>query len=166
MTNRFDPIPGAAGFQLSNPSVADTTAVRASLDVFKQTNMEDLRMKSLKITKYLEDLLDQCDAKEHLTIITPRNPAERGAQLSVLLAPGLLDSVMHSLEESGVVVDERKPDVIRVAPAPLYNSYADVLRFVKVFSRACIEAASKGDRGGHSVMMNGGTDAKGWSDIK
>ena len=70
-------------------------------------------------------------------IITPRDPAERGAQLSIRLAPGLLDNVMSVLKEQGVIVDERKPDVVRVAPAPLYNSYMDVWRFVEMFGRAC-----------------------------
>ncbi|KYG41524.1 hypothetical protein M433DRAFT_469880 [Acidomyces richmondensis BFW] len=146
MTNQFHPIAGAAGFQLSNPSVSDLTAVRASLDVFKQTNMEALREKSIALTRYLEDALDKLwkqqeeTARPCFTVITPRNPEERGAQLSILLQPGLLDSVMQSLEAAGVVVDERHPDVIRVAPAPLYNSFQDVAMFVQEFSKACTEA--------------------------
>ncbi|KAF2764186.1 kynureninase 1 [Teratosphaeria nubilosa] len=167
MTNQFSPIPGAAGFQLSNPSVADTTAVRASLDVFKQTSMTALREKSLKLTKYLEDILDQlAERRKCFKIITPRDPSARGAQLSVLLDPGLLNSVMKSLEHAGVVVDERKPDVIRVAPAPLYNSWEDVYCFVKAFDEAC-EAAVNGAHGaGGSLMVEGGIDDKGWSEVK
>lgn len=162
MTNHFEPIPGAAGFQVSNPSAADTTAVRASLDVFKQTSIAQLREKSLKITKYLEDMLDSL-AKEQeksigrcFSIITPREPEERGAQISVLLNPGLLDSVMESLEEAGVVVDERRPDVIRVAPAPLYNSYLDVFNFIQVFARACERAVNARGSKGQSIMADGG----------
>ena len=104
--------------------MADSIGVRASLDVFKQTSIAELREKSLKTTKYLEDMLDHLAAAQErsighcFSIITPRNPDERGAQISVLLKPGMLDSVMESLEENGVVVDERRPDVIRVAPAP------------------------------------------------
>lgn len=174
MTNRFQPIPGAAGFQVSNPSVADSTAVRASLDIFKQISMSELREKSLKVTKYLEDMLDLL-AKEQdksfgccFSIITPRAPAERGAQLSVLLSPGLLDSVMDSLEEASVVVDERRPDVIRVAPAPLYNSYSDVFKFIQVFKQACRRATESNTNGSttRSTMAQDGQDSKGWSEIK
>lgn len=153
MANNFEPIPGAAGFQVSNTSVADSTAVRASLDVFKQTSMAALRAKSLKLTGYLENLLDLLikDQEERLgkplfRIITPRNPEERGAQLSVMLESGLLDHIMDTLEENGVVVDERKPDVVRVAPAPLYNSFQDVRNLIVVFRGAC-EAAFKKKQG-------------------
>jgi len=150
MANNFEPIPGAAGFQVSNTSVADSTAVRASLDVFKQTTMERIREKSLEVTGYLERLLDLLaeDQKAEFgrclyEIITPRNPAERGAQLSVKLESGLLDSIMETLEENAVVLDERKPDVIRIAPAPLYNSFEDVRRFIEVFRLACQRASKK-----------------------
>ncbi|PNS17126.1 Kynureninase [Sphaceloma murrayae] len=175
MTNVFEPIPGAAGWQLSNPSVADLTAVRASLDVFKQTSMSALRNKSIVLTQYLQDLLEILMAKESdegglsggrsFRIITPLNAEARGAQLSLRLAPGLLDGVMEVLEENGVVVDERRPDVIRVAPAPLYNNAKDVLRFVRVFAEACQKARSGGTKGG-GVMVDGGKEGKGWSEIK
>jgi kynureninase len=173
MDNKFEPIPGAAGFQLSNPSVADCTAVRASLDVFKQTSMTALREKSLKLTSYLENLLDLLleDQQAKLGkalfhIITPRNPDKRGAQLSVMLQPGLLGKVMEILEENGVVVDERKPDVVRVAPAPLYNSYEDVRRFIEVFRTACEKAMKSPDMVSGSLMVDEGKDSKGWSEIK
>lgn len=172
MDNVFEPIPGAAGFQVSNTSVADTTAVRASLDVYKQTSIAELREKSLKLTKYLEDMLDLLAAEQEKTIgrcfsiITPRNPAERGAQLSVLLKHGLLDSVMESLEEAGVVLDERRPDVIRVAPAPLYNSWTDVFDFIEILRQACSKAVKTAPGTSHSVMVDGGKDSKGWSEIK
>ncbi|KAK4493701.1 hypothetical protein PRZ48_014886 [Zasmidium cellare] len=150
MANNYEPIPGAAGFQVSNTSVADSTAVRASLDVFKQTSMSDIRVKSLKITAYLEQLLDLLLKDQEATlgkklfhIITPRNPDERGAQLSVMLEHGLLDHIMEILEHNGVVVDERRPDVVRVAPAPLYNSYQDVRNFIQVFKGACEDAVKK-----------------------
>lgn len=142
MTNTFEPIPGAGGFQLSNPSALDLAAVAASLSVFERTDMATLRAKSLRLTRYLEDLLlhagDGLD--EHYTILTSAEPEERGAQLSVLLAPGLLETVMEVLEDDGVVLDERKPDVIRVAPAPLYNNHEDVWRFNVSFRRALKEA--------------------------
>lgn len=141
MTNNFVPIPGASGFQLSNPSALDMTSVMASLDVFSMTSMDALRERSLRLTGYLEARLSRYEGGEPpYTIITPSNPAERGAQLSVLLKPGLLDTVLHHLEENGVVVDERKPDVLRIAPAPLYNSFHDVHRFIVVFDEACRRA--------------------------
>ena len=166
MANSFEPIPGAAGFQLSNPSVADTTSLRASLDIFKQTSMQALRERSLKLTGALEEGLKQSVASECYSIITPHDPKERGAQLSVQLNPGLLEAVLVRLEEDGVVVDERKPDVIRVAPAPLYNTFEDVEAFVQIFSKACLDAAANGKKDGHSIMAEGGRDDKGWSEIK
>ncbi|EAW13909.1 kynureninase [Aspergillus clavatus NRRL 1] len=145
MDNNFIPQPGAAGFQLSNPSVLDMNAVVASLELFKQASMAEIRKKSLHITGYLEHLLlnyplDTPSEKKPFTIITPSNPAERGAQLSVRLQPGLLDHVLETLEDNAVVIDERKPDVIRVAPAPLYNTYTDVWEFCRIFHEACQKA--------------------------
>lgn len=147
MRSTFVPMAGAAGFQLSNPSVLDMTALLASLAVFGRTDMGALRAKSLRLTAYLEHLLFAPNAHEEeggrlYELITPKEPAERGAQLSLLLRPGLLEAVMGELEEKGVVVDERRPDVVRVAPAPLYNGFGDVWRFVKVFKEACRKAAA------------------------
>jgi kynureninase len=176
MANKFTPVPGAAGYQLSNASVADTTGVRASLDIFKRTSPAALRDKSLRLTRYLEGLLDgvaerqqtrSAGGQTRFSIITPRHPAQRGAQLSLLLRPGLLEGVMAVLEREGVVVDERRPDVIRVAPAPLYNSFEDVRRFVEVFERACEVAAESGKENEmHSLGVEGGKEEKGWSEIK
>jgi len=78
--------------------------------------------------------------KQPYRIITPSDPAQRGAQLSILLEEGLLESVMVELEKYGVVMDERKPDVIRVAPAPLYNNFTDAWDFVKIFQGALVVA--------------------------
>ena len=165
MENRFVPIPGASGFQLSNPSALDMTSVLASLDVFSQTTMSALRERSIRLTGYLEARLlcytsspDGKIGKEEppYTMITPSNPAERGAQLSVLLNPGLLDSVQAYIEARGVVVDERKPDVLRVAPAPLYNSFLDIHRFVTVFHEACRTAvAEQGAKRGETGVATG-----------
>ena len=173
MTNRFHPIPGAGGFQLSNTSVADTTAVKASLDVFKQTTIQALREKSVKLTKYLEESLDALAQEMQKSVgrecfgqITPREPERRGAQISVLLDDGLLDHVMEALEKDGVVLDERKPNVIRVAPAPLYNSYEDVFRFIEAFRSALQAAVHHKQEPSGSVMVDGGREDKGWSEIK
>jgi kynureninase len=131
------------------------TSVMASLDVFSLTTMDALRQRSLRLTGYLEARLLRYEGGEPpYTIITPANPAERGAQLSVLLKPGLLDSVLHHLEEKGVVVDERKPDVLRIAPAPLYNSFQDIHRFIVIFHEACrgaIAAPSQGEKHSEGV---------------
>jgi kynureninase len=152
MDNKFVPIAGASGFQLSNPSALDMTAVMASLDIFAQTSMDALRQRSLKLTAYLEARLLKFDGSEPpYTIITPANPAERGAQLSVLFHPGLLDQVQHYIEERGVVVDERKPDVLRIAPAPLYNSFHDIHRFITVFHEGCRKALKgNGEKNAHN----------------
>lgn len=140
----FVPIPGAGGFQVGNPSALALTAVLASLEVFSLTSMSALRTKSIALTKYLQDLLLQPSSSignDHISrlyeIITPSNPVERGAQLSVRLKSGLLEGVMELLEEAGVVVDARKPDVVRVAPAPLYNTYTEIWDFVHIFKDAC-----------------------------
>ena len=102
--------------------------------------MNAIRQKSVKITGFLEKLLleDQTNEKERpFWLITPSDANQRGAQLSIQLEPGLLEPVLKLLEEAGVVIDERKPDVIRVAPAPLYNSYVDVYNFAEIFKAAC-----------------------------
>lgn len=107
--------------------------------------MADIRKKSLQLTGYLEHLLltyplDSLPREKLFTVITPSNPGERGAQLSLRLRPGLMDSVLESLEEHGVVIDERKPDVIRVAPAPLYNTHTEVWEFCRILLEACKKA--------------------------
>jgi kynureninase len=137
----FQPIPGAGGFQVSNPSAIDLTCLCASLAVFNETSMQDLQRKALKLTGYLQYLLlNEASATQETNcpfrIITPLDPSQRGTQLSLLLKPGLLEKVASKLEEAGIVVDQRKPDVIRVAPVPLYNTFLDVWRFVGVFKEA------------------------------
>ena len=147
MTNNFVPRPGAAGWQLSNPSALDCAAVVSSLQIFNEAGMDAIRAKSLKLTGYLESLLDglvNADGGKDFEIITPRRPEERGAQLSIKLRDGLLDSVLEYLDERGVIVDERKPNVIRVAPAPLYNTFGEVWEFVRVFGEVLGRAKGGG----------------------
>lgn len=139
MDNRFVPTAGAGGYQVSNPSAIDLASLSGALSVFGKTTMRDLRSKALVLTAYAEYLLDEMNAesgKELFTILTPRDPAQRGTQLSVLLAEGLLDSVIVALEENGAVCDKRKPDVIRVAPVPLYSRFEDVWKFMQVLRGA------------------------------
>lgn len=106
--------------------------------------MQELRQKSQSLTRYLEKLLDEMlitlPSDKAFAIITPRDPAARGAQLSIRLKLGLLDTVLAHLEHNGVIIDERKPDVVRVAPTPLYNTYVDVWKFVEIFRQALLKA--------------------------
>lgn len=99
--------------------------------------MAELRQKSIKLTAYLEHLLLELPSASKLyRIITPSEAQWRGAQLCVLLTPGLLAKVAAIVEQNGIIIDQRKPDVMRVAPMPLYNSYSDVWNFVQVFQKA------------------------------
>ncbi|KAK6353229.1 Kynureninase (L-kynurenine hydrolase), variant 2 [Orbilia brochopaga] len=144
MENDFSAIPGAAGFQHSNPSVLATVCLLGSLRVFAQTNMRALRRKSINLTGYMEHLLlTDPETSRYFEIITPRNPSERGAQLSLLFRKGIMEEVYKKLELSGIVVDKRQPDVIRVAPTPLYNTYEDVFNF-SVKLQEAISAAVTG----------------------
>jgi len=104
--------------------------------------MAELRKRSLRLTRFLELLLDDINAGDDkdFTIITPREHTARGAQLSIRLKPGFLEPVLEHLDEHSVVIDERKPDVIRVAPAPLYNSFADVFDFCEILKSALAAA--------------------------
>ncbi|MCB0454236.1 MAG: kynureninase [Aequorivita sp.] len=127
MRHEFDTLPGAEGWQLSNPPILSMAAIRASLDTFAEAGFENLRKKSENLTGFLEFLLDEMK-NEAINVITPRNPEERGCQLSIQVKNA--DKNLHTkLTEAGVISDWREPDVIRVAPAPLYNSFEDVFRF-------------------------------------
>lgn len=130
MGPEFECLPGAEGWQLSNPPILQMAALRASLEIFHEATMPALRAKSVKLTGYLESLLREIH-DERISVITPRDPAERGCQLSIRVrdADRLL---FHALAERGVFADWREPDVIRVAPVPLYNSFDDVYRFSQI----------------------------------
>ena len=129
----FVPMQGAEGWQLSNPPVLGLAPLHASLDIFDEAGMPALREKSLKLTGYLEFLLEEKLA-EHIDILTTADPAQRGCQLSLRLHKGrdAARQVFEELEAAGVTGDWREPDVIRVAPVPLYNTYMDVFRFVEI----------------------------------
>lgn len=130
MGDEFAPIAGAEGWQLSNPPIFQLASLRASLEIFEEAGMKALREKSVTLTGYLEFLLDEiCD--ERIEIITPRNETERGCQLSIRVK-NADKSLFKSISERGVIADWREPDVIRVAPVPLYNSFADVWKFVEI----------------------------------
>ncbi len=128
----FHPAPGAEGWQLSNPSILSMAPLRASLDIFAEAGLDRLREKSIALTGYLEFLLDQ-SASAKFSILTPRDPKRRGAQLSIRVREKGR-SVCDSLNAEGILCDWREPDILRVAPAPLYNTYSDVHRFAKRFA--------------------------------
>jgi kynureninase len=133
----FRPIPGAEGWQLSNPPILSLAAIRASLDVFSEAGgMKPLREKSLRLTGYLEWLL-QRETGNAVEILTPSDPRWRGCQLSLKVkSTSSGRTVFERLEASGVTCDWREPDVIRVAPVPLYNRYEEVHRFVQILRKA------------------------------
>ncbi len=129
MRHNFDVLPGAEGWQLSNPAILSMAAIRASLDIFDEAGFDNIRKKSKKLTGYLEYLLNQINTP-NINIITPTNPEERGCQLSIQVKNA--DKSLHTkLTQAGIISDWREPDVIRVAPAPLYNSFEDVFIFVE-----------------------------------
>ncbi|MBK7873069.1 MAG: kynureninase [Saprospiraceae bacterium] len=126
MRKGFIPMTGAAGWQLSNAQIFSFAAHRASLDIFAQATMPALRKKSEQLTGYLEFLLEKLNQNEHrFHIITPKNPAERGCQLSVLTDEHG-KQLFDYLSTNGVICDWREPNVIRFAPVPLYNCFQDV----------------------------------------
>ncbi|KAL2158160.1 hypothetical protein VTH06DRAFT_4728 [Thermothelomyces fergusii] len=157
MGKAFRPAEGAHGWQVSNPSAADLACVGAALGLFERAGMRALRDKAVVLTGYLERLLRGLLEREGAAdapafrILTPADPRERGSQLSLLLRPGLLDRVSARLAEAGVVVDARKPDVLRVAPVPMYCRFEDVWMFVRELERALERA----------VAENGETETRG-----
>jgi kynureninase len=129
MRHEFEVLPGAEGWQLSNPPILSMAAIKASLDMFNEVGMEKLTKKSKKLTGYFEFLLKQL-GEDTIRIITPENPDERGCQLSIQVLNA--DKSLHEkLTEAGVISDWREPDVIRCAPVPLYNSFEDVYKMVE-----------------------------------
>jgi kynureninase len=137
MAPGFRPIPGAEGWQISNPPILSLAAILASLRVFMDAGgMEPLREKSLRLTAYLEWLL-QREVGDSVEILTPKDPSRRGCQLSLRVTSSRSGRVVfEKLEAAGVTCDWREPDVIRVAPVPLYNRYEEVHRFVEILREA------------------------------
>eukprot|EP00026_Physarum_polycephalum_P009325 Phypoly_transcript_09444.p1 GENE.Phypoly_transcript_09444~~Phypoly_transcript_09444.p1 ORF type:complete len:457 (+),score=52.92 Phypoly_transcript_09444:33-1403(+) len=133
----FKPMPGALGFRCSNPSVLCITSLRCSLDIFERAGIQNLREKSFLLTGYLELLVDQQlnSSTTAVTVITPRDPEQRGCQLSFLVKKGGdfdVDVLHKKLAEKGVICDVRQPNVIRIAPIPLYNTFDEVRRFIVI----------------------------------
>ncbi|MGF1557030.1 kynureninase [Paucihalobacter sp.] len=130
MRGEFDQLPGAEGWQMSNPAILSMAAIRASLDVFKDAGFDKLCKKSQQLTGYLEFLITELK-NPNIKIITPKNPDERGCQLSIQVK-NADRSLQIKLLQAGVITDWREPDVIRCAPTPLYNSFEDVYRMVEI----------------------------------
>jgi kynureninase len=129
----FVPVASADGWQISNPPIFAMAPLRASLTIFDDAGgMEVLRAKSIRLTGYLEFLLAENGSKK-FTVITPREPDARGCQLSIL-AHEHPKELLKELETAGVKCDFREPNVIRVAPTPLYNTFHEVWRFAKILA--------------------------------
>lgn len=133
----FEPLPGAEGWQLSNPPIFAMAPLIAALDLFAEAGIGALAEKSRRLTRFLEETIEDRLA-DRFEILTPREPDSRGAQLSLRLEAGRDGGrdVFDRLTRAGVVVDWREPDVIRAAPVPLYNSFEDVCRFVTALEEA------------------------------
>ena len=127
----FIPVPSADGWQISNPPIFSMAPLRASLAIFDEAGgMEALRAKSVRLTGYLQFLLKHAGHSK-LTVITPRETNERGCQLSILVHEHPKE-LFNKLDAAGVKCDFREPNVIRVAPTPLYNTFHDVWRFSRI----------------------------------
>ena len=142
MEKGFQPMEGAEGWQLSNAPVVGMAVHLASLDIFDEVGMEKLAAKRDTLTAYLEFIIDTISEKHKekctFEIITPRDKKQRGAQLSMLVHGGG-KSIFDKLMSKGVVTDWREPNVIRLAPVPLYNSFEDVYYFGKHLEEAIVK---------------------------
>lgn len=129
MKPQFDAMEGVEAWQLSNPPIFQLAALNSSLEIFNEVGIEKLREKSEKLSNYIDYLLSTLDS-DKIQVITPKNLKERGCQLSLRINNG--KSVFNRLMEEGVIADWREPDVIRIAPVPLYNSFSDIYKFYKI----------------------------------
>ncbi|MCC6690039.1 MAG: kynureninase [Bacteroidia bacterium] len=137
MGKNFSPIPSAEGWQVSTANTLGLSIHRASLDIFERAGMDALLKKSKTLTDYLAFIIEcvnteKGNPKKRLEIITPKN--EKGCQLSVI-AHGQGKNLFHKLMANGVIPDWREPNVIRMAPVPLYNSFEDIYRFGEILKR-------------------------------
>jgi kynureninase len=137
MGPQFDAIEGAEGWQISNPPILSTAPLLASLDIFRRADMRRLREKSIRLTGFLQRLIEAL-LPDQVDIITPGAADERGCQLSLRIArsPHAAKRCHERLTAAGVIGDWRAPDILRLAPAPLYNSFSDVYTAVDQLTRA------------------------------
>jgi kynureninase len=130
MKPEFDPIPGAEGWQLSNPPIFQMASLRASMEIFDEVGMEQIRTKSDQLTGYLEFLVDLLP-KGYCEIVTPRACEQRGSQLSLRVQTQAKE-LQQRLVDRGIICDFREPNIVRVAPTALYNRYLDVYKLFQV----------------------------------
>ena len=161
MKSGFQPMEGAEGWQLSNVPILGMAAMKASLDVFAEAGMPALREKSERLTAYLECTIDAVaeefpDAR--ISLITPRDPEQRGCQISIDVA-GRERKLFDDMVAAGVIADFREPCVIRMAPVPLYNSFTDVFKFGRVM-RALLANGESGRAAASSRSQVGGRLAR------
>lgn len=141
MAPEFVPAAGAAGWQVSNPPILSAAALLASLQMFSAAGMTALQAKAQAMGALLLDTFDALDTR--LACITPRNPRQRGCQLSLRVREGrdAGKQLFEALRAQGVVIDWREPDILRLAPVPLYNSYSEVARFCELLESALEQIA-------------------------
>jgi len=136
MENTFVPMQSTEAWQLSNPPILSLAAIRASLDTIKMAGgIEVLREKSIQLSAYLREILMQ-ELTDKISIITPSSDKASGAQLSIIVNTGDGKTIFDAIEAKGVTCDFRHPNVIRVAPVPLYNSYTDAYKFASILKEA------------------------------
>lgn len=137
------PTPGALGYQISSPPILCIATLKASLDIFSEAGLDALVAKSKRLTSYMELLITKLDTKKKVTIVTPSDESKRGCQLSLIFSAKSAKLIIEAILNAGVYCDFREPNCIRVAPVPLYNSFADVYDFVsllmKLIDRHCEE---------------------------
>lgn len=159
MLEVFDPLQTALSYRQSNPSVIDCVALKASLEIFKEVGgVQNLRAKSVRLTRYMQKLLTSSpfylapDADKStlgFKILTPLDESERGAQLSLMFQPhhddpkhNVMEQVFRYLHKYAIICDERRPDVIRLAPVPLYNTFSEVYTVIKRVNEALAQISS------------------------
>lgn len=159
MNEEFDPEPNALGFRQSNANVVSVSCLRTSLDIFNRAGIQNLREKSIEMTNFMFNKLTlskffvplkEIEKAEQsktpcFTIITPNSTSERGAQLSLLFFPSVnpaapkdcvMEKTFNYLMKNGIIGDERRPDVIRLAPLPLYNTFAEIVDAIRVLDES------------------------------
>jgi len=137
MGPEFRPIAGAEGWQLSNPPILPMACMQASLDLFDQAGMDRLRQKSIELSSLCVKLLNEIPGNK-IELISPKETADRGCQISIR-AINADKSLFNKISEEGVIADWREPDVIRIAPVPLYNSFSEIYRFSEILKKAIHE---------------------------
>ncbi|HUY83519.1 MAG TPA: kynureninase [Steroidobacteraceae bacterium] len=135
MPERFAPLAGAEGWQVSNPPVLAMAPLHAALDVFRRADPRRLRAKSLALTAYLRASIEALPPPGRIEILTPRDPASHGCQLSLRLRSDGVRTA-ERLAAAGIIGDWREPDVLRLAPVPAYNSFAEVERAARALADA------------------------------